>query len=149
MIAMNRKTVCALLFSVVSAWALSAAAVDLKTTNAVIEKLHARMAAREAQLNKWKDSGAIGEEAKGTVVLMPSAKLNLSERKEARDLVVAENEDRLAFFRELVIVQVLNESELPSIGVAFAKEKRASAAPSHWLQDPLKQQWIQKKDLRE
>jgi uncharacterized protein YdbL (DUF1318 family) len=149
MIAMNRMSVYTLFFSFLSAWTLSAAAVDLKTTNAVIEKLHGRMAAREAQLNKWKDSGAIGEEAKGTVVLMTSAKLSLSERKEARDLVVSENEDRQAFFREVVIVQVLNESELPSIGAAFAKARRAAAAPSHWLQEPLKQQWVQKKDLRE
>jgi uncharacterized protein YdbL (DUF1318 family) len=151
---MNRRTLCTLLFcaaamTATTAVSLHAAAVDLKSTNAVIEKLHERMAARAAQLNKWKDAGAIGEEAKGTVALLPSAKLGLSERKEVRDLVVAENEDRLAFFRELVIVQVLNENELPNIGAAFARTKRVAAAPTHWLQEPLKQQWLQKKDLRE
>lgn len=123
-------------------------ALDLEVRNPAIDALKARVTARAASLQKWKESGAIGEEAKGTVTVLPQAKLSLGERKEVRDLVISENEDRAALFREWVIANLISESELPTVAAEFAKKQRNSAAPTHWVEDPNSKAWSLKKDLR-
>jgi hypothetical protein len=123
-------------------------AIDLDVRNPAIDVLKARVNARAASLLKWKDSGAIGEDAKGAVAILPQAKLSLGERKEVRDLVLSENEDRAALFREWVIANLINESELPAVASAFAKMQRTAAAQNHWVEDPGSKNWILKRNLR-
>lgn len=123
-------------------------ALDLDVRNPAIDALKARVSTRAASLQKWKDSGTIGEDAKGTIAILPQAKLTLGERKEVRDLVVSENEDRTALFREWVIANLISESELPAVASEFAKKQRIAAAQNHWVEDPSSKNWAQKKDLR-
>lgn len=123
-------------------------ALDLDVRNPAIDALKARVASRAVSLQKWKDSGAIGEDAKGAVAILPQATLTLGERKEVRDLVVSENEDRIALFREWVIANLISESELPAVSSEFAKKQRTAAAQTHWVEDPSAKTWSQKKDLR-
>src|SRR4051794_12162508 len=77
--------------------------VDLSLQNPAIQKVQARMAARAGKVDAWKSAGAIGEESSGTLALRPAEGKSLAEKKEMRDLVVAENEDRNALFRELAL----------------------------------------------
>lgn len=123
-------------------------AMDLDVRNPSIDALKVRISHRAASVQKWKDSGAIGEDAKGTLTILPQAKLSLAERKEARDLVVSENEDRAALFREWGLANLLGESDLPKVALEFARKQRTSAAPNHWVEDLNSKQWIQRKDLR-
>jgi len=123
-------------------------AMDLDVRNPSIDALKIRISARTASLQKWKDSSAIGEDAKGTLTILPQAKLSLAERKEVRDLVVSENEDRAALFREWGIANLLGEADLPKVASEFARKQRTSAAPNHWVEDLNSKQWMQKKDLR-
>jgi len=123
-------------------------AMDLDVRNPSIDALKARVTTRAASLQKWKDSGAIGEDSKGTLAILPQAKLTLGERKEVRDLVLSENEDRAALFREWGIANLIGEAELPKIAVEFAKKQRTSAAQNHWVEDANSKQWTLKKDLR-
>jgi uncharacterized protein len=126
----------------------SAFALDMDAQSPAIAIVKARRSERATLMTQWKDAGAIGESAAGTVEVLPQARLSLSQRKEVRDLCLAENEDRRALFRELVFANVLSEAELPAIAGAFAKQQRNAAEPAHWVEDPAKSQWIQKKDLR-
>src|SRR5690349_2313647 len=85
-------------------------ALDLDLRNPAIDALKARVVTRAASMQRWKDAGAIGEDSKGTVATLPLAKLSLGERKEVRDLVIAENEDRTALFREWGIANLIGET---------------------------------------
>jgi len=125
-----------------------ASAIDLDVRNPAIDALKARVSARATSLLKWKDSGAIGEEAKGTVAILPQAQLSLGDRKEVRDLVVSENEDRAALFREWVLANGVGEKDLPAVAAEFSKVQRTAAAQTHWVEDPNSKKWAKKKDLR-
>jgi uncharacterized protein len=128
--------------------AVIAAEINLDADNPAIQKIKARMADRSKKIEQWKNSGAIGEAATGLVEPRPVASQGLPEKKEVRDLVVAENEDRYALFRELVIANNLPAGDLASVAAAFAKSRRDAAASEHWVQNPSDKQWLKKKDLK-
>jgi uncharacterized protein YdbL (DUF1318 family) len=125
------------------------AKIDLSFQNPAIQKLQERMSARAGKLETWKSSGAVGEDATGLLVARPATAQTLAEKKEIRDLVTAENEDRFALFRELIAANGLQEKDLASVGAEFAASRRRAAAPGHWVQHPSSKEWVQKKDLRE
>ncbi|HYF47868.1 MAG TPA: DUF1318 domain-containing protein [Planctomycetota bacterium] len=128
---------------------LSAAdSIDLNVKNLAIEKLRERMATRAGKVNGWKDKLAIGEEATGLINDRQLAGLSLSEKKEVRDLIAAENEDRYALFREIRIAHNIPESDLSKVAAAFSEAQRAAAAPGHMVQNPADQKWVAKKDLK-
>jgi uncharacterized protein len=146
-----RTTVLTPILALMLAVQLSASAegVDLAVKNAAIEKLNTRMAERAAKVTAWKDKGAIGEENTGLLHDRQSAGLSLAEKKEVRDLIVAENEDRYALFREIRIANNIAEADLAKVCAAYAKSRRDAATPEHWLQHPSDGKWLQKKDLKE
>jgi len=138
-------TLTALLISV----SLFAAELDLTVKNPSIEKLQARMSGREAKVDQWKSSGVIGEESTGLLKQRDAGALGLADKKEVRDLVVAENEDRYAFFREVILAGALKETDLTSVAAVFAKSRRQASAPGHWVENPADRTWVQRKDLKE
>ncbi len=123
--------------------------IDLDVQNPAIQKLRARMADRAKKLDTWKDKGAIGEEAAGILNDRQLGSLGLADKKEVHDLAVAENEDRYALFRELVIANGLQDKDLAAIGGAFAKSRRQTAAAEHLVQHPATKAWVKKKDLQD
>jgi uncharacterized protein YdbL (DUF1318 family) len=122
--------------------------VDLNVQNPAIQALQKRMNERAAKIEQWKDKGAIGEEVTGLVKQLAIASHGLAEKKEVRDLVVAENEGRYALFRELVLANNLQEKNLDAVASAYAKTKRQNAAASHFVQDPASKEWVKKQDLK-
>jgi len=125
----------------------AADALDLNVKNPAIETVRARMTQRAAKLNAWKDKGAVGEEVNGLVSDRQAAGLSLAEKKEMRDLVAAENEDRYALFREIRIAHNIADSELSKVTGAFAAAQREAAAPAHLVQNPADLKWVAKKDF--
>jgi len=123
--------------------------VDLNVQNPAVQKLQTRMRERAAKIEQWKSKGAIGEELTGLLKQMPVAAQGLADKKEVRDLVVAENEDRYALFRELVLANGLQEKDLELVAGAYAKFKRQSASGGQWVQNPADKQWVKKEDLKE
>jgi uncharacterized protein len=128
------------------AWA---AEIDLEAQNPATAKIRARMAERAEKIDAWKEKGAIGEEATGLLKDRQPAGMSLSEKKEVRDLVVAEDEDRAALFRELRIAGNLPETELDSVAKAYAALRRNNAKATHWVEDPASRKWLQKKDVKQ
>ena len=122
--------------------------VDLSIKNPAIEKVRAHISERSAKVDGWKNKGAIGEAVTGLLAERAASGITLVEKKEIRDLIAAENEDRSALFRELRIAQNLSEEELAKVAEAFAAERRTTAANEHWLQNPADKAWVQKKDLK-
>jgi uncharacterized protein YdbL (DUF1318 family) len=122
---------CAILILAVAALNTSGAAeIKLDAQNPAIAALNARRAERAAKLEKWKDSGAVGEDLNGLLKDCQPAGLSLGDKKELRDLLVAENEDRNALFREIRIACNLPATELGAVASAFAEARRKQAAPA-------------------
>jgi uncharacterized protein len=132
------------LTAILAIGSVSAADVNLDAENPAIQKLKTRMSERAAKIGALKDSGAIGEESSGFLKDRQPAGLSLTEKKEIRDLVVSENEDRYALFRELRIANNLPDAELEDVAKAFATARRAAAADTHWVEDPATKKWVQK-----
>jgi uncharacterized protein len=122
---------------------------NISLQNPAIEKLQARMTSRAAKVNEWKSKSAMGEESTGLLKQLPVAGQGLAEKKEVRDLVVAENEDRYAMFRELILANGLKDADLNAVAEAYAKKRRQSAAPTHLIQSPKTKEFVQKKDFSE
>lgn len=123
--------------------------INLKLVNPVIEKLQARMNERAARIAPWKEKGAIGEDATGLLKQFAAAGQDLGQKKELHDLVLADNADRAALFRELVLINCMQEKDLEAVARAYAKDRRDKAAPGHLVQDPLSSKWVKKQDLKE
>lgn len=123
--------------------------IDLNVQNPAVQALQKRMNEHAAKIEQWKDKGAIGEEVTGLVKQLAIAGQGLAEKKEVRDLVVAENEDRYALFRELVLANTLQEKDLDAVASAYAKTKRQNAGASHFVQDPASKEWVKKQDLKQ
>jgi hypothetical protein len=126
-----------------------AAQINLDVSNSAVQKIRERIADRADKITKLKDNGAIGEEANGFLKAREVPDQPLAAKKEIRDLVVAENEDRSALFREIVLAAGLTEKDLENVAAAYAKKMRQSAADGHWIQHPASKAWVQKKDFKE
>lgn len=121
--------------------------VDLNASTPAIQKIKARMSPREAKIVAYKNSGHAGEAASGLIEARSISGMTLVERKSFRDALAAENDDRAALFRELALGQRI--SDATAVSAAYARLKRESAAPQHWVQHPKTNAWVLKKDLRE
>jgi len=122
--------------------------IDLSVTNPAIQKLDARMKERAAKIEPWQARGAVGEELTGLLKQLNVPAAGLAEKKEVRDLVVAENEDRQALFRELALANGLQAKDLDAVAAAFAAMKRQTAPPAALVQDPASKLWVKKQDLK-
>jgi uncharacterized protein len=143
------KKLSLLFCGIMIAAAAGAGEPDITLQNPAIEKLQARMATRAAKVDECKSKGARGEESTGLLKQMPVAGQGLAEKKEVRDLVVAENEDRYAMFRELILANGLKDADLTAVAEAYAKKRRQSAAPAHLIQSPKTKEFVLKKDFSE
>jgi hypothetical protein len=121
--------------------------LDLNLKNPAIDKLRTQIENRTEKIEVWKNKGAIGEEASGLLNDRQATGLSLTEKKEMRDLIVAENQDRYALFRELRIALNLAETELEKVAHAFAATRRDVAKPEQWIQNPTDKKWLLKKDF--
>ena len=126
--------------------------LDMKVTTPSIEKLRAALIAHSETLAPYKTKGAIGEGRDGLLAVrdLESAGLSLLEKKKARELMAAENADRKALYREILLANgqsADNEERVKAVMTLAAKEHADKAGSQDWVQDPNSGAWVKAKDL--
>jgi uncharacterized protein len=106
---------------------------DLKSSP-VTRQLEDSMAARNAQLSKYYDSGAVGFTADGMIELRDATAVPLAERNPARKAVEDENKDRAALYAEYAKANDHPEWE-SQIRSTFAKRWIAKAKSGWYVND--------------
>jgi len=106
-------------------------------TNPAIRKLIDSRAARLAEVNRHKSSGAIGENNKGDLEIRDLGVISdLRVRAEVQKLVRAENVDREQLYKEIAAAKNIDPSQLDKIRETYAETLRANAKVGDWIQMP-------------
>jgi len=117
---------------VASSGALAQANLDIDTP--AIRSLTASMQQRHAQLLPYYRSGAVGVSRDGLVALRDANAIPLAQRAQVNAAIAAENQDRLALYREIARANGHPEWEA-DIRAKFAERWVAKAQPGWWVQD--------------
>jgi len=112
-------------------------------SNPAIRNIVQSRAARVKELNRYKASGAIGENNKALAEARNLNSLPLQQRAAAQKLIREENADRERMFKEIAAATGTDLSQLPRIQQTYAETLRANARPGDWIQMP-DGQWRQK-----
>lgn len=112
--------------------ALAQANLDIATP--AIRSLTASMQQRHAQLAPYYASGGVGVTRDGLVALRDPAAVPLAQRAQANALVGAENQDRVALYREIARANGRPEWEA-DIRAKFGERWVAKAQAGWWVQD--------------
>lgn len=108
---------------------------DIVIKTPAIQAIQARMEDRfQHQLAPHFDSGALGFDNNGLVVLRDASKLGLKDRAAVNQAVADENRDRAAVYREIAVANGHVEWE-QRIREIFARQWVASARSGWWYQD--------------
>jgi uncharacterized protein YdbL (DUF1318 family) len=113
--------------------ALAQANLDIDTP--AIRSLTASMQQRHAQLLPYYRSGAVGVSRDGLVALRDANAVPLAQRAQVNAIIAAENQDRLALYREIARANGHPEWEA-DIRAKFGERWIARAQPGWWVQDP-------------
>ncbi|MCZ7565620.1 MAG: YdbL family protein [Burkholderiales bacterium] len=112
----------------------AAAQANLDIDTPAIRALTSSMQSRHAQLQPYYASGAVGFTRDGLVALRNASAVPLPQRAQANALVAAENQDRLALYREIARANGHPEWEA-DIRAKFAERWIARASRGWWVQD--------------
>ena len=123
------------------------AELNLDQQTPALDAIRARIAARSEQLQRAKESGAIGEGLHGLLEIRVPATQPLPELRALRAAFLEENRDRAALFEKLISASGLADADLARVAAAFAKKQRDAASPADWVRNPKDGVWIQKKNL--
>ena len=108
-----------------------------ETTNPAIRKIIDSRAARLADVNRYKATGAIGENNKGDLEIRDLGSVSdLRARADVQKLVRAENADREQLYREIAAAKGIDPSQLDRIRETYAETMRANARAGDWIQAP-------------
>jgi len=113
--------------------AFAQANLDIDTP--AIRSLTASMQQRHAQLLPYYQSGAVGVSRDGLVALHNANAVPLAQRAQVNAVIAAENQDRLALYREIARANGHPEWEA-DIRAKFGERWIARAQPGWWVQDP-------------
>ncbi len=113
---------------------LALAAADLEVNTPAIGTLKKSMQERHGQLAGHYASGAVGLTRDGMIAVRDAALVPLAQRQAVNSLVAAENQDRLALYREIARANGHTEwaEEIQS---TFAQRWVQNAAPGWWYQN--------------
>lgn len=124
----------ALLLSALLFAGLAAAQANLDIDTPAIRALTSSMQARHGQLQAYYANGAVGFTRDGMVALRNAAAVPLPQRAQVNALVAAENQDRLALYREIARANGHPEWEA-DIRAKFGERWIAKASGGWWVQD--------------
>jgi uncharacterized protein YdbL (DUF1318 family) len=116
-----------------SGGALAQANLDIDTP--AIRSLTASLQQRHAQLLPYYRSGAVGVSRDGLVALHNANAVPLAQRAQVNAIIAAENQDRLALYKEIARANGHPEWEA-DIRAKFGERWVAKAQPGWWVQDP-------------
>lgn len=118
-------------------------AADIEVNSPGVVTLKKSMADRHGQLSGFYGSGALGITNDGLIAIRDNTGIPLSQRSAVTALVAAENQDRLALYRE--IARANNHPEWESeVRSTFAQRWLDKAQAGWWVQGP-RGDWQQKK----
>ena len=103
-------------------------------SNPAIRRIIQSRAARVNDLNRYKASGALGENNKALVQVRDLNALPLQERAAVQKLVRDENADRDRMFKEIAAATGVDLSQLPRIQETYARTLREKARRGDWIQ---------------
>jgi uncharacterized protein YdbL (DUF1318 family) len=118
--------------AIASGAALAQAKLDIDTP--AIRSLTASMQQRYSQIEPYYTSGAVGLTRDGLVAVRDPAAVPLAQRAQANALVAAENQDRVALYREIARANGHPEWE-NDIRAKFGERWIAKAQSGWWVQD--------------
>lgn len=110
------------------------AAADLEINTPAISALKNSMQARHGQLAGFYASGAVGLTRDGLIALRDANAVPLKDRQAANALVVAENNDRNALYKEIATANGHPEWEA-EVRSTFAQRWVQKAQGGWWYQD--------------
>jgi uncharacterized protein YdbL (DUF1318 family) len=125
---------------VASGSALAQANLDIDTP--AIRSLTASMQQRHAQLLPYYTNGAVGVSRDGLVALHDANAVPLAQRAHVNAVIAAENQDRLALYREIARANGHPEWEA-DIRAKFGERWIAKAQSGWWVQD-ARGTWVRK-----
>jgi uncharacterized protein YdbL (DUF1318 family) len=103
-----------------------------------------RVSFNKDDLNRYKSLGIIGENNEGGVTLLEPEKVEPADRAFVENLVMEENEDRLAIMSRIIETnETLSPTDLPRVHKMFAALNRDKALKGERIQLD-NGQWIQK-----
>jgi len=117
--------------------------MDLKVSTPTIRRIKASLAKRFPLLLPHYRAGRIGEDNRGLLALRSTEGLSLKERAQLTKLVKAENEDRMALYREFLRANRLDPNRLADLQRQFARSWQKKAEPGWYIQTE-KGRWIRK-----
>jgi uncharacterized protein len=123
-----------------AAWA-QGANIDVSTP--AIAKLKSSIAARAPKLKPFLGAGNVGIGRDGLLVVRSTEGVALKDQATVRQLVDAENRDRLALYREIAKANEFPDSRVPEIQSIFAKTWIQKAEKGWWIQNEAGQ-WTQR-----
>jgi len=91
-------------------------------SNPTIRALKERMKQRYQQMKPYYEKGLLKEQDDGYLTLTGAEKLGLKERRDVKNLVEAENEDRKTLYREVAKALNIDPSQVDRVAEIFAKE---------------------------
>jgi uncharacterized protein YdbL (DUF1318 family) len=121
------------------AWANQA---NLDISSPAIQTIVARQTERYKKLESFYNDGTVGLTNDGLIMLRNPSKVPLKSRNEVNSMITAENQDRLALYREIAIANQHPEWE-SDIRLTFAARWIDRALPGWWYQDS-KKNWQRK-----
>ncbi|MEO1366158.1 MAG: DUF1318 domain-containing protein [Acidobacteriota bacterium] len=113
-------------------------------SNPAIRKIVESRARRLPELERFKATGAVGENNRAMLEIRTLDALELRQRAAVQKLVREENADRDRMFKEIAAATQADLSQLPRIQSTYAETLRANAKAGDWIQRP-DGTWLQKK----
>ena len=114
--------------------ASAAEGINLEVSTPAIRKILESRKARAMQIRTFLVSGNVGEGKDAMLVIRTSDGLKLSQRRDLKALVNAENKDRRSMYLELAKANNIDEAKLDMILKLVAKDRREKAEKNTWIQ---------------
>lgn len=112
-------------------------AQELDESSPRVKQIADAMRARNAEVEKAKKSGAVGENNRGFLELKKSELLSGSEEvNSVQRLIAADNEDRKALYQEIARLNKANDVDVSTVENVYAKKRRERARPGELVQLP-------------
>lgn len=114
---------------------------NLDVSSPAITAVRASLKQRHETLRAYMDAGALGITRDGQTILRDPSLVPLSERQKIQGMLVAENADWDALYREIANANGHPEWE-PEVRNTFAQRRMEKAKPGWWVQAPSG--WVKK-----
>jgi uncharacterized protein len=121
-------------------WAFAQANLEINTP--AIEKLRASLRGYFGELKPHLVSGAVGLTSDGLLALRDAASIPLAQRQRINTVIAADNDDRIALYREIARANGKPEWE-QDIRATFA-QRWIERAPAGWYYQSPAGTWVRK-----